>query len=189
VRGGTSRDITDLKAAEEALREARTDLHATLAAFPDLVFEVDAEGRIHGYHAPTPERLCAPPAAFLGKTVEEVLSPDAARTILDALEQAVRHGTHRGAMYALDLRGGRRWFDLSIAARRSFSSPAFSRWRTPSRRWLPIHPYRAAVGIQDALDEIARGRGTVYDEGAVSACLDLFAEGCFDFDLRVVRPR
>jgi HD-GYP domain-containing protein (c-di-GMP phosphodiesterase class II) len=44
-------------------------------------------------------------------------------------------------------------------------------------------PYRAAVGIQDVLDEIARGRGAVYDEGAVSACLDLFAEGCFDFDL------
>jgi len=135
---GTSRDITDRKAAEEALREARADLHATLAAFPGLVFEVDAEGRIHGYHAPIPERLYAPRAAFLGKTVEEVLSPDAARTILDALEQAVRHGTHRGAMYALDLRGGRRWFDLSIAARRSFSNHAFSPWRIPSSRWLPI---------------------------------------------------
>ena len=135
---GTSRDITDRKAAEEALREARADLHATPAAFPGLVFEVDAEGRIHGYHAPIPERLYAPRAAFLGKTVEEVLSPDAARTILDALEQAVRHGTHRGAMYALDLRGGRRWFDLSIAARRSFSNHAFSPWRIPSSRWLPI---------------------------------------------------
>ena len=137
-RWGTSRDITERKSAEKALQEAHADLHATLAAFPDLVFEVDAEGRIHKYHAPTPERLYAAPAAFLGKTVEEVLSPDAARTILDALEQAVRHGTHRGAMYALDLRGGRRWFDLSIAARRSFSNHAFSRWRIPSSRWLPI---------------------------------------------------
>jgi len=43
-------------------------------------------------------------------------------------------------------------------------------------------PYRAAVGIQGALDEIARGRGAVYDEGAAAACLEIFAEGSFSLD-------
>lgn len=35
-------------------------------------------------------------------------------------------------------------------------------------------PYRPAHGIDAALSEIERGRGTVYDEDAASACLDLF---------------
>ena len=68
-RWGTSRDITERKSAEKALQEAHADLHATLAAFPDLVFEVDAEGRIHKYHVPDPDQLYAAPAAFLGKTL------------------------------------------------------------------------------------------------------------------------
>ncbi len=37
-------------------------------------------------------------------------------------------------------------------------------------------PYRAALGIEPALDEIRRGRGSAYDPAAVDACLKLFAE-------------
>jgi HD-GYP domain-containing protein (c-di-GMP phosphodiesterase class II) len=43
-------------------------------------------------------------------------------------------------------------------------------------------PYRAAIGIQGALDEIVRGRGAVHDEGAAAACLEIFAEGSFSLD-------
>jgi PAS domain S-box-containing protein/putative nucleotidyltransferase with HDIG domain len=43
-------------------------------------------------------------------------------------------------------------------------------------------PYRAAIGMKDALNEVALGRGTVYDEGAAAACLEIFAEGSFSFD-------
>ncbi|NLI42129.1 MAG: PAS domain-containing protein [Synergistaceae bacterium] len=38
-------------------------------------------------------------------------------------------------------------------------------------------PYRKALGIETALKEIKRGRGTLYDEEAVDACLALFEEG------------
>ena len=38
-------------------------------------------------------------------------------------------------------------------------------------------PYRKALGIEAALKEIKRGRGTLYDEEAVDACLALFEEG------------
>jgi len=37
-------------------------------------------------------------------------------------------------------------------------------------------PYRAALGIEAALAEIARGRGTAYWPDAVDACLKLFRE-------------
>ena len=42
-------------------------------------------------------------------------------------------------------------------------------------------PYRAAQGINSALKEIERGRGTVYDAAVVDACLRLFAEKRFAF--------
>ncbi|MGB4366285.1 MAG: HD domain-containing phosphohydrolase [Acetomicrobium sp.] len=38
-------------------------------------------------------------------------------------------------------------------------------------------PYRKALGIEAALKEIKRGCGTLFDEGAVDACLALFEEG------------
>jgi HD-GYP domain-containing protein (c-di-GMP phosphodiesterase class II) len=40
-------------------------------------------------------------------------------------------------------------------------------------------PYRPALGIHAALDEIKKNRGTLYDTGAVDACLRLFREKGF----------
>lgn len=42
---------------------------------------------------------------------------------------------------------------------------------------LSHRPYRAALGIEAALEEIARHRDTLYDAAAVDACLKLFREG------------
>lgn len=42
-------------------------------------------------------------------------------------------------------------------------------------------PYRSALGIEKALNEIKRGRGSEYDSSTVDACLKLFAEKRFAF--------
>jgi PAS domain S-box-containing protein/putative nucleotidyltransferase with HDIG domain len=42
-------------------------------------------------------------------------------------------------------------------------------------------PYRSAIGIYEALEEIAQNRGILYDSGAVGACLKLFRERGFKF--------
>ena len=42
-------------------------------------------------------------------------------------------------------------------------------------------PYRAALGIEAALEEVARGRGRTYDPDVVDACLRLFREEGFAF--------
>lgn len=42
-------------------------------------------------------------------------------------------------------------------------------------------PYRAALGIEAALNEIKRGRDSAYDPAVVDACLNLFAERGFTF--------
>jgi PAS domain S-box-containing protein/putative nucleotidyltransferase with HDIG domain len=43
-------------------------------------------------------------------------------------------------------------------------------------------PYRPALGIDKALDEIAQKKGIIYDSQVVNACLKLFAENKFKFD-------
>lgn len=44
-------------------------------------------------------------------------------------------------------------------------------------------PYRAALGIEVALKEIERGRGSAYDPAVADACLKLFREGRFAFQV------
>jgi|GEM_PF-451891 len=43
-------------------------------------------------------------------------------------------------------------------------------------------PYRPALGVEMALDEISRNKGTMYDADAVEACLNLFFRKNFTFD-------
>ena len=42
-------------------------------------------------------------------------------------------------------------------------------------------PYRAGLGIDAALEEIVRERGTLYDPAVVDACVKLFHEERFQF--------
>ncbi len=43
-------------------------------------------------------------------------------------------------------------------------------------------PYRAALGIEAALEEISNNKGRLYDPDAVDACAALFRDGRFSFD-------
>jgi HD-GYP domain-containing protein (c-di-GMP phosphodiesterase class II) len=42
-------------------------------------------------------------------------------------------------------------------------------------------PYRAGLGLNVALEEIEKNRGTLYDEAVVDACLRLFREKEYRF--------
>ena len=49
-------------------------------------------------------------------------------------------------------------------------------------------PYRASLGIDNALDAIRAGRGTLYHASSVDACVHLIAEGKFDICSKDVCP-
>ncbi|TVQ54304.1 MAG: PAS domain S-box protein [Rhodobacteraceae bacterium] len=114
---GSMIDITDRKEQEAALARARDNLAATLEALPDLVFELDADGRYIGFHASAADVLAAPPEVFMGKLVEDVMPPDIAalgRRVMAEVDAAGRSTGHR---YRLDVADGPRWFELSAARR------------------------------------------------------------------------
>jgi diguanylate cyclase (GGDEF)-like protein/PAS domain S-box-containing protein len=112
----------DLSAALVALRQAnaqaersRDDLAATLEAIPDLMFEVDSEGRYLDYRARRIDLLAAPPERIIGHTVDEMLPPAAAAIAMSALKEAAVKGSSHGAQIMLPLAVGDHWFELSIA--------------------------------------------------------------------------
>ncbi len=54
---------------------------------------------------------------------------------------------------------------------------------------VSYRPYRPALGIDAALAEIERGRGSAFDSAAVDACLKLFREGRFAFKAETGRGK
>ncbi len=111
------RAMHDLRAAEA--RHA-----AVLDAIPDLLLEVDIDGRCIDYRAPRVDLPIAIPRKLIGRTVNELLPPAAAQVCMTALHDALEHGTSKGAQYEVPLAArptgpngptGSAWFELSIS--------------------------------------------------------------------------
>ncbi len=100
---------------EAEVTAARNQLAATLAAIPDLLFEVDLDGRYLACHAPRSALLAAPQGDLLGRTIPEVLSPAAAEVCMSALREAHDRGDSLGKQFELALEHGRAWFELSVS--------------------------------------------------------------------------
>jgi PAS domain S-box-containing protein len=101
--------------AETELRATKAHLRATLDAIPDLLFEMDLEGRWHSYHTSRKDLLSMPPERFMGRLVSEVLPADAASVLLAALQEANEEGQSTGRQVMLTLPRGQAWFELSVA--------------------------------------------------------------------------
>ena len=94
------------------LEQVKEQLQATLKTVPDLVFEVDADGRYLSYHSPPSDLLAAAPEHFIGRLITEVLPPEAAATVMQTLGEALEHGSSSGRRIVLDLPVGRHHFEL-----------------------------------------------------------------------------
>ncbi|TNC96337.1 MAG: PAS/PAC sensor-containing diguanylate cyclase/phosphodiesterase [Gallionellaceae bacterium] len=107
--------VTTVKTPYRQLSAAQSQQQATLDAIPDLLFELDIEGRYHDFHSPRTELLAAPADEFLGRTVHDVLPASAAQTVMTALQEANEKGWSTGAQFMLQLPQGDTWFELSVA--------------------------------------------------------------------------
>ena len=104
-----------LRDAESTLVELNADLSATLKAIPDLLFELDDDGEYINIWANNPELLAAQRGELLGHTINEILPPEAANTMMSALKEAEQRGVSRGHIIRLDLPLGASWFELSTS--------------------------------------------------------------------------
>ncbi|MCX7170299.1 MAG: EAL domain-containing protein [Proteobacteria bacterium] len=114
------------------LNAAHTQNEAILDAVPDLLFEMDLEGRYISVHAPRTELLAAPSDQLIGKTVAQILPPEVAGICLAALREANELGYSNGKQFELPLPTEAHWFELSVA-RKSASTAGAPRFIVLSR--------------------------------------------------------
>lgn len=124
--------------ATQELQSANNNLTAILEAVPDLMFDLDLEGRYYQYWSPRSDLLAAPPELFIGKTVREVLPADAAAICMEALHECNAKGYSNGHEVALQVGDQTLWFELAAARKQSGTGlPRFimlSREITPRKR-------------------------------------------------------
>ncbi len=90
---------------------------AILRAIPDLLYEVDIDGRYLHVYSPNGHWQDASASSLVGKTVFDVLPPEAAHIALAALQTAHLQGASTGQQFQLPTALGTSWFELSIACK------------------------------------------------------------------------
>ncbi|WP_310793770.1 HD domain-containing phosphohydrolase [Mesotoga sp. BH458_6_3_2_1] len=202
---GIGRDITKLKETEEALRRSRDDLLLTMSRLLKVKdpYTVDHQRKVEEIATAIAERLKLPneklealriasilhdigklsiPADILNKPgrlneIEWALiknHPDEGFKILKEIHfglpvaEIVRQHHERidGSGYPRGLKDGEIMLEARILAVADVVEAVSSH-----------RPYRRALGLEIALEEIKSGVGTKYDEEVVKACLELFNSG------------
>ena len=107
-------NITQRKRAEQALRISEEQNRALVSAVPDLLFRVNRQEIFLDYHAPPGSLLYAPPEAFVGKTMTDVLPPAVAEPARKAVEQCLGSRESVKFEYSLTLENKERVFEARI---------------------------------------------------------------------------
>ncbi|MDE1950438.1 MAG: EAL domain-containing protein, partial [Burkholderiales bacterium] len=100
--------MLDLRASE-----ARTA--AILNAIPDVLLELDLDGRCIELRAARANPLALPLQDLAGRRVDEVLPPKAAQACMAAMRAALEQGASNGEQFELALAQGPGWFEISAS--------------------------------------------------------------------------
>ncbi len=111
---GVIRDITRRKEAEEALRRNEQRFRSLLAALPELILVIDAEGAYRSVNAASSEMLVAPAEELLGRNVHEVLPSAFADTVQTTVNRTLRRHQLQKLVYPMEIAGTTRWFSAKV---------------------------------------------------------------------------
>ena len=103
-------DVTNLKQAEDSLRESEAELRALFAAMTDVVLVRDAAGRCLKIAPTSPKNLYRPAEEMLGKTLQETFPALQAEAIQQWVTQALREQQPIQGEYSLPIQGQDVWF-------------------------------------------------------------------------------
>jgi PAS domain S-box-containing protein len=113
---GLSRDVTERKRVEAALRESEGRNRAILHAIPDILFRIDRQGRFLDVVAKQPSDLLVSADQIRGRRVADLLPGDIAGQIQAALERALGAGGMQVLEYQLPMPGGLQDYEARFVA-------------------------------------------------------------------------
>ncbi len=112
----TYHDITEKRQRAADIVAGKAQLQATLDALPDVLLELGLDGMCHGFHAP---RVTDTPTAWpddpVGRSIRDLLAPDAAAEVLTALQESYVAGASAGRQFERRGTHGTGWFEISVA--------------------------------------------------------------------------
>lgn len=101
------------------LQSSQDKLQATLDASPDLLFEIDMDGRYVDYHSSRASLLIESGESLIGRSIFDVMPEEAANICMSALHEADLKGHSSGQQIVLDVAEGKRYFELSVSRKPS----------------------------------------------------------------------
>ncbi|WP_234906992.1 putative bifunctional diguanylate cyclase/phosphodiesterase [Rhizobium rhizogenes] len=111
-------EMAEKALSTESLDDAYRFLEGLIIVIPDILFEIDRDGRYLEVWTKNPELLAATRQELIGRTLDEVLPPDAAAEALSGIREAERNGSSHGKVIPIIQQdGATRWFEHSIAAK------------------------------------------------------------------------
>jgi signal transduction histidine kinase len=102
--------------SDHAIVDARVLNSAILRTIPDLMFVLRKDGTYLSYHANDPKLLFAPPSAFIGKTIRQVMPRGLSNRFTYAIARALGAGEPVEVTYELPIGGARRVFEARLTA-------------------------------------------------------------------------
>lgn len=109
-----ARDITERMGTEEELRANEAKIQALLDSVPDMMFVMDREGQYLDYHASNDGLLYAPPDAFLGRNVREVMPAHLVEAYLSVHDRVLQTGETQTFEYSLEISGQAHDFEAHL---------------------------------------------------------------------------
>lgn len=145
--GGLLYDVIQAQRGQNQLGESSARFHAALDALPDLLFEVDAEGRYSDFFSGPRHLMAVPPAEFVGRRIRDVLPADVADIAMQAVETILTEGSVSNLRFELDLPDGRHVFLLSGSRKAAMGD-------VPATAILIVHEASEIYAMQDEINRL-----------------------------------
>jgi two-component system, sensor histidine kinase and response regulator len=102
--------MEQVQAAEEAVRKGKARLQAVLESVDDVIIELDGDGVYINVWNQRDELLMTTREEMVGRSVEDLLSPELAQAVREALVRILQTGKTETTEYPVSVRAGTRWF-------------------------------------------------------------------------------